>query len=254
MFADQNATPTDQAVARRRALKQSILDFVGEDARRLQTKLAANDNRKLDEYLTGVREIEQRIQRAESSGSNSGDVNYPGPASTPRDYGEHIRLMCDMMVLAFQNDTTRISTFMFANAGSNRSYRPIGVSEGHHELSHHRGEAKKLDKIRKINHFHVTQFAYLVERLRAIPEGDGSLLDNCMICYGSGISDGNRHNNENLPILLAGRGAGTIDPGRHVRYERETPLCNLFLSMLDRVGAPTNFIGDSTGRLPGLQI
>jgi hypothetical protein len=252
MFADQNAAPTDLAAARRRALKLSILDFVGEDARRLQTKLAANDNRKLDEYLTGVREIEQRIQRAESS--TSGDVTYHGPSGTPRDYGEHVRLICDMIVLAFQTDTTRIATFMFANAASNRSYRPIGVSDGHHELSHHRGDAKKLDKIRKINRFHVTQLAYLLEKLRAIPEGDGSLLDNCMICYGSAISDGNRHNNENLPILLAGRGGGTIDPGRHVRYEQETPMCNLFLSMLDRIGAPTDSIGDSTGRLPGLRI
>jgi len=202
--------------------------------------------------LTGVRDIEQRIQRAESS--ISGDVTYHGPSGTPRDYGEHVRLICDMIVLAFQTDTTRIATFMFANAASNRSYRPIGVSDGHHELSHHRGDAKKLDKIRKINRFHVTQLAYLLEKLRAIPEGDGSLLDNCMICYGSAISDGNRHNNENLPILLAGRGGGTIDPGRHVRYEQETPMCNLFLSMLDRIGAPTDFIGDSTGRLPGLRI
>jgi hypothetical protein len=254
MFADQNATPTDQAVALRRILKKSILDFVGEDARRLQTKLAANDNRKLDEYLTGVREIEQRIQRAEKSVPPNSDVTFNGPAGTPRDYGEHVRLICDMMVLAFQTDTTRIATFMFANAASNKSYRSVGVSDGHHELSHHRGDAKKLDKIRRINRFHVTQLAYLLEKLRAISEGEGSLLDNCMICYGSAISDGNRHNNENLPILLAGRGGGTIDPGRHVRFERETPMCNLFLSMLDRIGAPTNCIGDSTGRLPGLQI
>ena len=254
MFADRNATPSDQAVARRRALKQSILDFIGEDARRLQTKLAANDNRKLDEYLTGVREVEQRIQRAENSKSSSGDVTYRGPAGTPDDYGEHIRLNCDMIVLAFQTDTTRIATFMFANAGSNRSYRHIGIADGHHELSHHRGEAEKLNKIRQINRFHVTQLAYLLERLRAIPEGDGSLLDNCMVCYGSALSDGNRHNNEDLPVLLAGRGGGTIDPGRHVRFERETPMCNLFLSMLDRMGAPTNFIGDSTGRLHGLRI
>ncbi len=255
MFADRNAKPTDQAVVRGRALKQSILDFIAEDARNLQTKLAANDNRKLDEYLTGVREIEQRIQRAERTHADtSGDLTYQGPAGTPRDYGEHIRLMCDMMVLAFQTDTTRVATFMFADAGSNRSYRDIGVSDGHHELSHHRGEAEKLRKIRDINRFHVTQLAYLLEKLRATPEGDRSLLDNCMICYGSALSDGNRHNNEDLPILLAGRGGGTIDPGRHVRFERETPMCNLFMSMLDRIGAPTDFIGDSTGRLPGLQI
>ncbi len=255
MFADQQARPSDRAVVKRRAIQQSILDFIGEDARRLQTKLAAADNRKLDEFLTGVREIEQRIQRAENSHTaRAGDLAYEGPAGIPGDYGEHLRLMCDMMVLAFQTDTTRIATFMFANAGSNRSYRQIGVTDGHHELSHHRGEAEKLDKIRRINRFHVTQLAYLLERLRSVPEGSGSLLDSCMICYGSALSDGNRHNNEDLPVLLAGRGGGTIEPGRHLRYERETPMCNLFMSLLDRLGASTDFIGDSTGRLSGLQI
>ena len=159
-----------------------------------------------------------------------------------------------MIVLAFQTDTTRIASFMFANAGSNRDYRHIDVPEGHHGLSHHGDDPKKLAKISEINRFHVTQLAYLLERLQSIPEGEGTLLDHSMICYGSALSDGNRHNNENLPVLLAGRGGGTIDPGRHVRYEQETPMCNLFLSMLDRVGAPTDFIGDSTGRLGGLQI
>jgi hypothetical protein len=143
---------------------------------------------------------------------------------------------------------------MFANAGSNREYRHIDVPDGHHNLSHHGDDPKKLAKISDINRFHVTQLAYLLERLQSIPEGEGTLLDHSMICYGSALSDGNRHNNENLPVLLAGRGGGTIDPGRHIRYEQETPMCNLFLSMLDRVGAPSDFIGDSTGRLGGLQI
>lgn len=254
LFADRSQSNSDRETARREALRRSILDFVADDAERLQRKLAARDVKKLDEYLTGVREIERRIELVERESIRSGEFEYRGPAGVPRDYREHIRLMCDMMVLAFQTDSTRIATFMMANAGSNRSYRDIGVSDGHHDLSHHGGDEKKHGKIRKINRFHVEQVAYLLEKLRAVKEGGGSLLDNCMIVYGSGLSDGNRHNNENLPILLAGRGGGTVDPGRHIRYKEETPLCNLYLSLLDRVGAPTEFIGDSTGQLRGLQI
>jgi hypothetical protein len=159
-----------------------------------------------------------------------------------------------MLVLAFQTDSTRIATYMFANAGSNRSYKEIGVPDGHHDLSHHGGDAQKLEKIRQINRFHVSQLSYLLRRLKSITEGEGTLLDNCMICYGSGLSDGNRHNNENLPVLLAGRGGGTIDPGRHIRYEEETPMCNLFMAMLEGVGVQTRYVGDSTGTLRGLRL
>lgn len=143
---------------------------------------------------------------------------------------------------------------MFANAGDNKNYKSIGVPEGHHELSHHREDPEKLAKIAKINRFHVEQLSYLLRKMKSIREGERTLLDNSMICYGSGISDGNRHNNENLPILLAGSGSGTIETGRHVRYDLETPMCNLFMSMLDRVGADVPFVGDSTGRLPGLTV
>lgn len=254
LFSVSGGQTSDKHAARRQALKKSVLDFISEDAKRLQGKLAASDNRKLDEYLTGVREVERRIELAESESSGIKAVDYEVPAGKPREYGDHIRLLCDMMVLAFQTDSTRIASFMFADAGSNRSYRQIDVPDGHHDLSHHRSDPKKLEKISKINRFHVAQFAYLLEKLKAVPEGAGSLLDNCMVCYGSGISDGNRHNNEDLPILLAGRGGGTIDPGRHIRYQREIPLCNLFMSMLDRIGAPVDFIGDSTGRLSDLQL
>lgn len=254
LFSVSGGQTSDKHAARRQALKKSVLDFISEDARRLQGKLAASDNRKLDEYLTGVREVERRIELAERESSGIKAVDYDVPAGKPREYGDHIRLLCDMMVLAFQTDSTRVASFMFADAGSNRSYRQIDVPDGHHDLSHHRSDPKKLEKISKINRFHVTQFAYLLEKMKAVPEGDGSLLDNCMVCYGSGISDGNRHNNEDLPILLAGRGGGTIDPGRHIRYQHEIPLCNLFMSMLDRVGAPVDFIGDSTGRLSDLQL
>ena len=141
---------------------------------------------------------------------------------------------------------------MFAQAGSNRSYKEIDVPDGHHDLSHHGGDAEKLDKIRRINEYHMQQFAYFLERLKSIPEGDGSLLDQCLIVYGSGISDGNRHNHDHLPVLLAGRGGHTIESGRHLVYEEETPMANLFLSLLDRVGVSVDQFGDSTGRLPDL--
>ena len=238
---------------RRIAMKKSVLDFISDDARSLQAKLGGSDNKKLDEYLTGVREIEQRLERAEREPSAE-RPEYHGPDGVPRDYREHIRLLCDMMVLAFQTDSTRIATFMFADAGSNRNYRQIDVPDGHHQLSHHGGDPKKLDKLQRINRFHVEGLAYLLEKLKSIREGEGTLLDNSMICYGSGLSDGNRHNNENLPILLAGRGGGTIDSGRHLRVPEETPMCNLFMSMLDRMDAPQPFFGDSTGRLGGLTL
>lgn len=253
LFADRSQTDHNEQTARREALRKSVLDFVTDDAQRLQKQLGNRDIQKLDEYLTGLREIERRIELAEQQ-ATKGPLDYAQPAGVPREYREHIRLMCDMMVLAFQTDSTRIATFMLANAGSNRSYRDIGVPDGHHDLSHHGGDRKKHEKIRKINRFHVEQLAYFLEKLKSIKEGDGTLLDNCMVLYGSALSDGNRHNNENLPILLAGSGGGSIDSGRHIRYEEETPLCNLFLSLLDRLGAPTDFIGDSTSVLRGLKL
>ena len=230
--------------------RKSILDFVGEDARRLKEALGASDRRKLDEYLTGVREIELRISRARTSIEAAGaGVKYPRPLGIPADYREHLRLMADLLVLAFQCDLTRIATFVFANDGSNRSYRAIGVPDGHHDLSHHGGDPAKPERIRKINQFHVAQFAYLLEQLKSIPEGPGTLLDHCMIVYGSGISDGNSHSHDDLPILLAGRGGGTIRTGRHIRYPKETPLTNLYVSMLDRMGVKVAGFGDSTGPL-----
>lgn len=253
LFSSGDSAATG-SLAKRQAMKKSILDFVADDARKLQTKLGGNDNKKLDEYLTGVREIEQRLERSEADLVLPDEIDYPIPAGIPREYAEHLKLLCDMIVLAFQTDSTRIASFMFANAGSNRNYKEIEVPDGHHDLSHHGGDAQKHAKIRQINRFHVTQLAYLLRKLKSIPEGEGTLLDSCMVCYGSGLSDGNRHNHDNLPVLLAGRGNGTIDPGRHIRYEEETPMCNLFLSMLDGMGVNAPFIGDSTGRLPGLTL
>lgn len=254
LFGGGAAPGANKDADRRMALRKSILDFVSEDARGLQSKLGGSDQQKLDEYLSGVRAVERRIERADNDPTISVDIDYPVPKGTPRDYGEHIRLMCDMMVLAFQTDRTRIATCMLADAGSNRSYRHINVSDGHHDLSHHRGDAAKHAKIRDINRFHVAQLSYFLQKLKSTPDGDGNLLDNTMICYGSAISDGNRHNNENLPIVLAGHGGGMIDTGRHVRVAPETPMCNLFMSMLDRFGTPVEFVGDSTGRVSELTI
>ncbi len=182
-----------------------------------------------------------------------GQASLARPSGIPGDYREHLRLMADLLVLAFRADLTRIATFVFANDGSNRSYGAIGVPEGHHDLSHHGQDPTKHAKIRAINRFHVEQFAYLIARLRAAPEGEGNLLDRSMIVYGSGISDGNAHTHHDLPILVAGRGNGTIRPGRHVRLPAETPLTNLHLSLLDRMGCPAPSFGDSTGRLEALQ-
>lgn len=255
LFASGDSEKANQSQLRRQAMQKSILDFVADDARRLQDRLGRGDQRKLDEYLNGVREVERRVVRAEGEDIEQKiAADFPVPEGTPSDYGEHIRLMGDLMVLAFQTDMTRIATFMFASAGSNRSYRNIDIPDGHHSLSHHRSDPKKLAKISNINRFHVQQLAYILERMKSIREGEGTLLDHSMVVYGSGISDGNRHNNENLPILLAGRGNGSIDSGRHIRFSQETPLCNLYLSLLDRVGAPVDYIGDSTGRLSGLKL
>ena len=254
LFGNGSAREMQESFLRRQRMKKSILDFVLEDARSLSGRVGGNDRQKLDEYLTAVREIEQRIDRRDQATAGGDFVEFSPekPSGVPETYEEHIRLMADMMVLAFQADVTRVSTFMIANEGSNKSYRFIGVNEGHHDLSHHQNDPQRLDKITTINRFHVTQFAYLLRRLKSVREGDGSLLDNCMILYGSGISDGNRHNDENLPLVLAGRGGGTIRTGRHLAFMEETPMNNLLLSMIQRVGASVDQYGDSTSTLPEL--
>ena len=236
-----------EAQAKRDLYNKSILDFVSDDAKRFQSDLGATDRRKLDEYLSAVREIETRIARSEQF-----KPVVPAGANEPEmfeNYQEQLRLMFDMLVLAFQTDSTRISTFIMAHEGSNRPYPVVDIKEGHHDLSHHRNQQEKKDKLAIINRYHITQFAYFIDKLRNIREGDGTLLDNCMIVYGSGLSNGNEHTPENLPILLFGRGGGTITTGRHIKLDAETPLNNLFLSMLDRMGVPTEHLGDSTGKL-----
>jgi hypothetical protein len=241
----------DPLRAKRDANRKSVLDFIREDSGDLRGKLGATDQRKLDEYFTAIRDIEQRIERAEKMPPVA-TPSIAKPQAVPGVYEEHIKLMADLMVLAFQAEVTRVCTFVLANEGSNRAYPFIGVPEGHHDLSHHGNEQKKKDKIRQINTFHVKQLAYLLTKLKSIPEGDGTLLDHCMVAYGSGNSDGNAHNHDNLPILVAGRGCGTLKTGRHIRFAKETPLNNLWLSLLDRMSVKMQTLGDSTGSLAGL--
>lgn len=230
---------------------KSILDFVREEASSLSGTLGSADKRKLDEYLTAIREIELRIEKAQELKSSKPEFkpSMPAPTGIPKDVKEHIRLMCDLLVLAFQADLTRVITLPFANDGSNRNYTLIGVNEGHHDLSHHGNDPKKHEKIQKINTFHIEQLAYLLSKLKATKEGDSNLLKQSMIVYGSGIGDGNRHNHDELPILIAGNAGGKLISGRHLRFPKDTPLMNLYLAMFERMGCPAKKFGDSTGVL-----
>lgn len=251
LFGGQNAKEVAEARARRDMFNKSILDFVREDANQLRKRLGATDQRKMEEYLTSVREIEHRIQRLkqQQASKKSFTPNLPKPTGIPRDLAEHIQLMCDLMVLAFQGDLTRVVTFPFGNDGSNRPYPFIGVSEGHHDCSHHGRDPKKQEKIRIINRFHITMLTYLLNKLKNTKENGQSLLDQTVIVYGSGIGDGDRHNHDDLPILTIGKAGGTLETGRHLKYAFNTPLMNLYLAIFQRVGAPTRSFGDSTGVL-----
>lgn len=239
------------ARAKRKRYEKSILDFVQQDTRKLQSELGPTDRRKLDEYLTGVREIEKRIEASEASAAQT-TPSMDRPSGVPVDFAEHAKLMFDLQVVAFQTDQTRIATFMLAREGSNRTYREIGVPGGHHGLTHHRNDEEKISKISKINRYHMELFSYFLKRLDSIQEGDGTLLDHSMVLYGSGLADGNKHTHHDLPVLVAGRAAGGLHPGRHLRYDTETPMANLYLTLLDRMGVHPEEIGDSTGRLEHL--
>jgi hypothetical protein len=252
LFGSGEAGEEAESRFRRERYRKSILDLVLEDALALKKELGKRDAQKLDEYLAGVREIERRLERIEKENPTAFLAANERPKGIPADYGEHIRLMGDMMVLAFQADLTRIATFMFANDGSNRPFRDIGITDGHHDISHHANEAAKLEKKRQIDRWQVEQVAYILEKMQNTRELDGTLLDNSMIVFGAGISDGNRHNHDDLPILMAGKGGGSIRTGRHVRFPRETPMTNLFITMLDKVGVDVEKLGDSTGKLQGL--
>ncbi|MBK7404652.1 MAG: DUF1552 domain-containing protein [Phycisphaerales bacterium] len=251
MFGDLRSTAAQRDRLRRRA---SVLDFVLDDSERLERRLGQADRRKLDEFQTSVREIEHRISLAMAETGEAAAPEEPAPAGIPRRIGEHIDLMYDMLLLAFRMDATRVSTFMVATGGSNRTIPEIGVTSGHHELSHHQNNEEMIEKIRRIDRFYIERFARFLGRMAATEEGEGSLLDHSMILHGSGICDGNIHNHENLPILLAGRANGTIDPGRVIDYPTETPLCSLYLAMLRRMGCDVASFGDADQELGRLSV
>jgi len=235
---------TLEARAKRQRYEKSILDFALEDTRKLTGQVGPSDRRKLDEYLTSVREIERRIEMAEKDNHQIAP-SIEKPDGVPAAFNDYVRLMFDLNLIAFQTDLTRVSTFMIGREGSTRTYREIGISDAHHPLTHHRGNQEWIDKIARINTYHMEQFAWFIDKLKNTPDGDGSLLDHSILVYGSGLSDGNRHDHADLPVLVAGQGSN----GRHIRYSKETPMNNLHLSLLDRVGVPVDALGDSTGEL-----
>ena len=229
----------------RRAKQKSVLDFVQEDARRFNARLDAADRGKMDEYLTAVRDIEQRIENSEKFQFEVPESQRP--TGIPESYQEHIRIMYEMMALAFQTDTTRISTFLLAHDGSGRSFPEIGVADGHHQISHHQGKQENLEQIAKIDRFYIEQFAWFLEKLKNTADGQGNLLENTMIVYGGGIRDGDRHDHVDLPLLLAGNG-GNLKHGRVIHADEGTPMTNLYLSLIDRMGGSAERIGDSNGK------
>lgn len=236
-------------VERRRRYKKSIIDFVSKDTTSLMRGLGPTDRNKLDEYLYAVRKIEKRIEHAEKITGDSARPDMSAPEGIPEDFAEYVRLMFDMQVLALQTDQTRVITFMIGREGSNRSYKEVGAADGHHDLSHHLGDPEKIAQISAINRYHIDHFGYFLDQLKSVSDGDGTLLDHCMVIYGSGLSNGNSHLHHDLPVVVAGGGCGTLRPGRHVRYPKETPMTNLYVAILDRMGVPTETLGDSTGEL-----
>lgn len=267
LFRNENGKRRDTAS------DKSVLDLVLNDAHRLRKRIGKADQSKLGEYLDSVRAVEKRIEHdaRQKAGDYRSDplalkeieklgariTSYyddPAQASERRvNHTEHVRLMLDLMVLGFWTDSTRVSTFMFANAVSGKNFSFLeGVSGGHHQISHHENDKGKLEEYKRINIWHLQQYAYMLEKMRSIREGEGTLLDNSMILFGAGMRDGNKHDPHNLPLVLAGRGGGTISTGRHLVYEKNTPLCNLYRSMLVRMNAPVEKLADSTGELPGL--
>ena len=234
--------------ARRARIEQdrSILDFVNQQLGGLQKRIGPQDKVRVTEYLDSVRDVERRIQMAEAQNSRELPV-VEQPIGIPSDYAEHARLMMDMLALAYQTDLTRVSTFMLAKEVSGRSYPEIGVGDSHHPVSHHQDEPAKLERLHKINEYHVRQFAYLVEKLSTLPEGDGTMLDHTLFLYGTGISDSNTHFHDDLPIALVGGKAAGVQGGRYIRYPKGTPLTNLHRTILENMGVRVEAIGDSTG-------
>ena len=252
LFTKGNRGLTRATVADRDFYRKSMIDYVLDDANRVRGRVAPNDRQKLDQYLTGIREVERRIQNATASTEVKG-TEFPRPEGIPEDFDEHLRLMSDLMGLAFQTDSTRASTFMVTKEATDRNYPWLGFTDGHHELSHHGGDAEKNRKLREIDRYHISILAYMVEKMMGIEEADGTtLLDNAMILYGSGISDGDRHDHVDLPVSVVGKGGGTLRAGQHLNCRAETPMSNLLLTMLLQAGVPIDRFGDSSEPIPGL--
>jgi hypothetical protein len=245
LFGEGGGAEERRAALRKRA---SLLDWVGEDIARLRRELGAGDRARVDGYLETVREVERRIQRAEAELGERPLPDLDRPPGVPASYAEHARLMFDLQVLAMQGDVTRVCTFQLARETSNRTYPEIGVPDPHHPLSHHGNDPDKIARMAKINAFHVSLFAYYLERLKATPDGEGSLLDHSLLLYGSGIGNPNLHDHTNLPIIVAGGAAGGMRGGRHLKYGQPTPLANVHLALLDKVGVRLDRFGDSSGR------
>jgi hypothetical protein len=245
LFGGVDPRATLEQQRKRKLYKKSILDFVKDDGNALKAKLGRTDQRKIDEYLTAIRALETRLEM-----ENSGPICAADPPGPEADIRDRVRNMSDIMVLAMQCDFTRIITFMLGNAGHNRSFPWLGVTDQHHDISHHQNDPEKFAKLTTIDTWEVEQFAYLIGKMKQVVEPDGTLLDNSLVFFSSEISDGNAHNHDDLPVLLAGKGGGMVTSGRHIAYPNRTPLANLFLSMLHSVGSTdTSFGADSTGPL-----
>ena len=246
----EGGTPAERRVVLRE--RASLLDSIADDMNRLKRELGASDQARVSEYLDSIREVERRIQNAEADSKDNPLPDLERPMGVPASYADHARLMFDLQLLAFQGDITRVTTFQIARETSNRTYPEIGVPDPHHPLSHHGDDPDKIARMAKINAFHVSLFAEYLEKLQNTREGNGSLLDNVLLLYGSGIGNPNVHNHTNLPIILAGGAAGGMKGNRHVRYKKPTPLANLHLTILDKVGVKLDTFGDSNGKIENL--
>jgi len=250
LFGDIDTSLTPEARARRMRYRRSILDLVGERTTELSATLGPADKRKLDEYLSSIREIEQRIERAEKDLTGL-TPTIDKPTGIPVLYADYVNLMFDLQLIAFQTDMTRVVTMMMGREGSMRTYPEIGVPDPHHPLTHHRGNVEWIERVTKVNELHMQLFAGFIAKMKATPDGDGSLLDHSVVVYGSGLSDGNRHTHEDLPVMLIGKG-GNFKLGHHITYPQGTPMTNLYLTLLDRMGVQPEKLGDSTGMIEHL--
>lgn len=247
LFGASRNGETPAEARQRQRFQRSVLDNVQDDTRRLMRDLGPTDRRKMDEYLYAVRDVEKRLAR--TAEHPPVDVEMPKPSGIPALFSDHLSLMFDLMTIAFQTDSTRVATLMVGREGSSRTYREIGIPDAHHPLSHHQKNTEKIEKLTKINEFHMQLFSKFLSKMQATPDGDGNLLERCVVIYGSCIGDGNRHNHDDLPVLLAGGRSAGIEGGQHLQFAKDTPMTNLYLTLLGRFGAPIEQFGDSTGQL-----